>query len=391
MSAFFRQVVALLACGTLVPAICSAQDVLPDAPFEVVTLDFKAVQAEMQIRNGQLVLRPESGPAITLDQILSIRRPVLLRKRPSWVLHLRDGQRLIGRAMGIANDQLRFESLYQTAPATVPVNAIVGITYSADNQPPPRMRESNLSQDEFVLNNGDVVRGILTEMNDQQVICTDADSATVNIDVKDIRSIRLAAPNKSAGANVAARFRLTTIAGQKMFVSSIEPKEEKLLVAPMFADPFVIDPFRVSQIDRLDGPVRFLDEIVPASSEQTSFFPGPVPSISAEVNSVVQGVKHLRYIAMTPRTSMTWNLDGTARTFRVRIAVADGRPLANCVARIKLDGKAVFEQADVVAGKLADPDTIELGAAKTLSLEVDFGQGMDVQDQLLWIEPALLK
>ena len=51
----------------------------------------------------------------------------------------------------------------------------------------------------------------------------------------------------------------------------------------------------------------------------------------------------------------------------------------------------VHEKKNVRAGTLSPVITVDLAGAKSLTLEVDYGAGTDVQDRLVWLEPALLK
>ena len=87
---------------------------------------------------------------------------------------------------------------------------------------------------------------------------------------------------------------------------------------------------------------------------------------------------------------MRWSLDGAAKTFVARYAIPEGRSVADVTVRIKLDDKIVFERAHVHSGPPSDFVQLPLGGAKSLTLEVDFGETFDVQDDLYWIEPALL-
>ena len=59
--------------------------------------------------------------------------------------------------------------------------------------------------------------------------------------------------------------------------------------------------------------------------------------------------------------------------------------------RIRLDGNVVHEKPHVTAGEMSRVILVPLKSAKTITLEVDFGDNYGVQDKLDWIEPALVK
>ena len=62
-----------------------------------------------------------------------------------------------------------------------------------------------------------------------------------------------------------------------------------------------------------------------------------------------------------------------------------GGPL--CIA----SGRVLHEADHVHAGVLSPVVSVDIGDAKALTLEVDYGANYDVQDRFNWIEPALLK
>ena len=88
---------------------------------------------------------------------------------------------------------------------------------------------------------------------------------------------------------------------------------------------------------------------------------------------------------------LVFPIDPAYKAFRTRYAIDGNLPYANVTVRIKLDDKVVHEQADVTAGTISKPVTIDLNGAKQLTLEVDYGKTYDVQDRLNWLEPALLR
>ena len=59
------------------------------------------------------------------------------------------------------------------------------------------------------------------------------------------------------------------------------------------------------------------------------------------------------------------------------------------------DGRLLVGNMSVAAparqGATASHYQIDVGSAKSITLEVGFGNGYDVQDRFLWIEPALLR
>ena len=59
--------------------------------------------------------------------------------------------------------------------------------------------------------------------------------------------------------------------------------------------------------------------------------------------------------------------------------------------RILLDDKPVHEHKALTAADSPAPVEVPLNGGKRLTLEVDYGAGLDVQDVVHWIDPALVR
>jgi hypothetical protein len=90
-------------------------------------------------------------------------------------------------------------------------------------------------------------------------------------------------------------------------------------------------------------------------------------------------------------SKLVYNLESGFKTFRTQFAIDGDQSWADVTVRVKLDDKVAFEKQHVTAGAISDVVTLDVRAAKILTLEVDYGENYDVQDRLNWIEPALLR
>jgi hypothetical protein len=98
---------------------------------------------------------------------------------------------------------------------------------------------------------------------------------------------------------------------------------------------------------------------------------------------------------------ITYALDGSFKAFRTQYALSEDAYKGKVTVRILLDDKVVHEAKDFPPGKLSPVILLNLGSAKTLSLEAHPGGDpntddrtqwhIDTQARLNWIEPALLK
>lgn len=99
-----------------------------------------------------------------------------------------------------------------------------------------------------------------------------------------------------------------------------------------------------------------------------------------------------RGLCLIPRTRLTWRLEPHAfDVFESTIGI-DARSTgpADAVFRVLLDGEVAFEQQHVGPG-FVETVRVPLDAATTLSLEVDFGERLDLGDHCAFADARLLK
>jgi hypothetical protein len=152
----------------------------------------------------------------------------------------------------------------------------------------------------------------------------------------------------------------------------------------------------LSEIRGRNGKVVYLSDLEPSAVEEVGYF-GRV--IHWRRNQgfddkppTVKGRQPANLVAMHSRCVLTYPLDQQFDKFKATLAFDDsagGRGRVLC--RVMVDGREVFSQPDVRAD--ADPQTVDVSTAggKQLTLEVDFGQGEDVGDRVLWTEPRLFR
>jgi hypothetical protein len=156
----------------------------------------------------------------------------------------------------------------------------------------------------------------------------------------------------------------------------------------------------VASIEQLNGPVSWLSSRLPSESVQTPLLDTPRP---ARMDRSVTGKpirfgerSYARGIGVAPFSRLTFPIDiasrGPYQTFRTQYALDAGAgQYADVAVSIKVDGKPVHERRKLMAGELSPVVLVPLpAAAKTLTLEVDFGGNYSVQDRFNWIEPALV-
>jgi hypothetical protein len=211
-----------------------------------------------------------------------------------------------------------------------------------------------------------------------------------------------AAAKQQGGAGAGRSFRIRLDDGSVITAPRLRTAANDTLVvslADKAAAPRNLPLESVATIEQLNGPVSWLSSRPPAENVQTPLLETPRP---ARMDRAVTG-KPIRFgdrayargIGVAPYSRITWPIDAKVRgdyqTFRTQYAIEGAGQYAEVAVRIKLDEKVVHERAKLTAGELSPVVLVPLGAAKTLTLEVDFGGNYGVQDRFNWIEPALVK
>ena len=88
---------------------------------------------------------------------------------------------------------------------------------------------------------------------------------------------------------------------------------------------------------------------------------------------------------------MSFPVQAGDKSFRTRYAIDPSLGYANVDVRVFVDDKMIHENKGFKAGDLSPVVEVDLSGTKSLALEVDYGQGYDIQDRLTWVEPAILR
>jgi len=342
-----------------------------------------------------LTVAPQAGGAerqVPIDRFVDLSRPVAaVKPAGGFDLHLVGGGHLNGDPAGMKGESV----VWKTAAAgevTVPLTRIAGLTRAGSRFTAERRRD-----DVAVFTNGDMVRGTLMDITPEQIVIR-SDAGNAPIPFASLARVALASTVQPSG-NVKPTFRVQLDDGSSLTATAARTAGDKLEATIGGADRS-IDLARVSGIEQINGPVAFLSTRQPTVNTYTPYL-GSDQRFVARMNVDFEGGPirfrervYPRAIATHAYSRLTWPLDGGYAAFRTRYALdpkASGGHGGDVTVRIRLDDKVVHEKANVRAGELSDPILIDLGSAKELTLEVDYGAMIDSNDRLNWLEPALLK
>ena len=127
--------------------------------------------------------------------------------------------------------------------------------------------------------------------------------------------------------------------------------------------------------------VGFLDLVHPYRINQS--FTGSPLQIGDE--------KYSEGLCTHSHTTLDYDIQGEFSRFRSEIGLQNGDgDQGHVIVRIRVDGVVKYEEP-ISGGQPAKEVSIDLVGAKSLQLEIDFGDGFDVADHLVWGSPMLLK
>ena len=372
-----------------VASIAAAQSdtwTLTTADFNTQHVTLKAIDSSgVKVQAGD----SDQEQTVPLEKFLDIQRQVpSASSAPKFVLQLAGSDKLAGEPVNLTAEALVWKNP-ALGEISIPTGNLLGITRAAGAAVGQPGRE-----DVVALANGDSVRGIIASMSSDKVT-VQIQAGNNDVPLSSVASITFAAIPGARPPQHGFRVRLdegsslvsseVRLAGNNLVLSLGKKVERKIPVAHVVA------------LEQVNGPVSWLSSRAP--SEQIYYpFIGPPRQPAAYMDRSWSSPAPIEFkgqifphgIAVHAFSRLVWPLDGKYAAFRTLYAVEGESSLADVTVRIKLDDKVVYEQQHVRAGVLSAPVVKDLGAAKTLTLEVDGGAAYP-QDALDWIEPALLK
>jgi hypothetical protein len=139
-----------------------------------------------------------------------------------------------------------------------------------------------------------------------------------------------------------------------------------------------------------------LSELTPLAVEQTPYFDRLMPWVRDKSWNdrplKLDGKTYGRGLALHSRCVLTYDLAGEFVSFRAVLGIDDEageRGHASC--KIIVDGQDVFTQPQLRAGQKPVPVEVAVKGAQQLKIEVDFGEGQDVGDRVLWANARLYR
>jgi hypothetical protein len=385
-----------------IPSAHAQEWTLSTADFRTEVVGLRAIDEK-----GVHVMWQGHARLIPPDQFVQVDRAVTaVEHTPKFMLTLTGGDQVGGEPVKIENDRLTWRNA-SVGEIVIPLSQVAAIAK------PNQVIDTSAkrTEDAVLLGNGDRVTGVLTGISADHVQIKSAaagpDDPPTSVPLNSIVSVQLAstAPaGKPGDVKGQQAYRVRLDDGSSLVVSSLTLADDKLLVK-IGGDGNEARPITVSAvagIEQVNGPVSWLTSRTPSEDSQVPFIASAAGAAAvwrtridtdvAGAPLVVAGHTFKRGIGVHSYSRLVYPLDGSYKAFRTRYGINDSMTRGDVTVRVLAGDKVVHEAKNVRAGVLSPVVVAELpSSAKTLTLEVDYGDGIDVEDRLNWLEPALLR
>ena len=147
-------------------------------------------------------------------------------------------------------------------------------------------------------------------------------------------------------------------------------------------------------IDHAGGRIVWLSDLPTESLAITPYFgeSPAVPRLLRPAGSQFESVPTRQSFVLPSKSLARWQVPAGGRRFVARVGIDPdaGAQLADVDVVIRVDGESKFEQTGLGSGDAFADISIDVAAGQSLEIEIGYGQGLDVQDRVLLLDPAFL-
>lgn len=152
----------------------------------------------------------------------------------------------------------------------------------------------------------------------------------------------------------------------------------------------------VARVDCLSERLVFLSDLKPAGYVFEPFFDRTWDyALDASLTGRpirVGGRAYTRGVSMHSRSALTYRIDAGYRVFAATAGILDEMEGRGRVAmRLRGDGRVLWENPDVRGGQPPVPVVADLTGVRELTLEVDYGEELDLADHACWAFARLIR
>ncbi len=240
--------------------------------------------------------------------------------------------------------------------------------------------------DYLILKNGNKPYGELMGLSAGKILLqTDLSDEPLHIPLEDIRALRL-------------RTQKQTVQGLHVLAYTHPRRAPMKLLPGRVPRLALVDKVSLSSWDGLarleimGGKRRFLAASDPSAVDEKGLFGKVWPhSINKNIDGSPLYLNAKRYeygMVLHSYAKISWPIPAGKKSFRCLLGISDllGRE-GNCAVRIFADDKELWFNPAVRGDQKAHDIDLDISAAKTLTIEVDYGERYDIGDHVLIANP----
>jgi hypothetical protein len=218
----------------------------------------------------------------------------------------------------------------------------------------------------------------------------------VPLELSRVRAIVFGPRNRTPGPNQGLGIQLDLGGGERLSGQWLKMDEDILSLRLAWGDTLDVPVASISRLEVQNGRLVYLSTLRPSETRATPFldrtFPIRADSAVSGRPLRLRGRTYVRGLGVHSRTEVTYQLDGTFRTFAATLGVDDAvGSQGSVVYRVFGDEKLLFESPVLRGGGVPHDLKLEIRKVLLLRLEVDFADGGDAGDHADWADARLLK
>jgi hypothetical protein len=355
-------------------------------------------------------------PKVAGDEVLALRRagqPLPPMPEGKHLL-LANGDRLPVEEPRLVGERLLFRhpDLAAGKETDLPLTAVAVFWFAAPDQADGphqrqqlryRLTHENRGKDQVVLRNGDMLEGVFGGLDAKKVeIEVDKKPVSVNLGQVALIALSTELADTSKPKGPYGRLILTAAGdspGGRVSLSSATCTDGATLQGTtLFGSPLSVPLERVAALDIYQGKAVYLSDLKPGKYEHIPFLDCRWPYVPD--GSVTGGELRLagsafdKGLGLHSHSRLSYDLGGAYRRFEATVGLDDQTGGKGSV-RIKVrgDGKPLDIGPDRELTAANGPLSVSVSVAgvRELTLEVEFGQGADVEDHVNWANARLVK
>ena len=366
----------------------------------VTTVDEKTITGTITaLSAAELKVTADNGAvSVKAEDIASIVERPVKPVEGAQAVRLRNGDVIRGSVAGGAGEKLlvKSASLGEIAISVSDADCLV-----LDPGKPPEAAPTGPAheKDELVLRNGDNLPGVLVAFG-KESLTFDCSLGKVDIPFSRIRSVKFAAVGDKYREPDALILSATCVDGSTITGPGAELAGQEISIRSTLGKSFKFPISQLASIEFKNGRLIYLSDMDPADVKEIPMFDERPwhyqRDRSAAGNPIkLNGKVSRKGIGVHSHCELSYDLAGKFRKFISEIGIDDEVDGGNVEVKVLLDGKQVFPKTPekLLVSKKTGPVPVEIdvAGAKKLTLIVDFGEELHVNDHADWANARLLK